>query len=70
MTTYPLDKPSYFLFQDSAFKVSYACERIIKINYYEYEYTKWQISILAKIHILLPFYLILTRGTMIIVKRY
>ena len=29
MTTYPFDKPSYFLFQDSASEVSYACERII-----------------------------------------
>jgi len=29
MTTYPLDKLSYFLFQDSASEVSYASERII-----------------------------------------
>ena len=29
MITYPLDKPSYFLFQDSAYEVSYACEKII-----------------------------------------
>ena len=29
-----------------------------------------QISVLAKIHILLPFYLILTRGSKITVKRY
>ena len=29
MTTYSLNKRSYFLFQDSASKVSYACERII-----------------------------------------
>ena len=31
MTTYPLDKPSYFLFQDSASEVSYANDN------YEYE---------------------------------
>jgi len=31
MTTCPLDKPSYFLFQDAAFEVSYACERMIII---------------------------------------
>ena len=30
--------------------------------------TKWQVSVLAEIHILLPFYLILTRGPKIIVK--
>ena len=36
MHTYPLDKPGYFLFQDSASTVSYACERIIwKWNEYE-----------------------------------
>jgi len=29
MTTYPLDKFSYFLFQDSASEVSYSGERII-----------------------------------------
>ena len=29
MTTYALDKPSYFLIQDSASEVSYASERII-----------------------------------------
>jgi len=29
MTTYPLDKPSYFFFQDSASEVSYASERIL-----------------------------------------
>jgi len=33
-------------------------------------WTKWQISVLAKIHILLPFYLIPTRGPIIIVKIY
>jgi len=27
MTTYPLDKPRYFLLQDSASEVSYAYER-------------------------------------------
>ena len=32
MTTYPLDNPSYFLFQDSASGVSYASE-----EYCEYE---------------------------------
>jgi len=30
---------------------------------------KWQISVLAKIQILLPFHLILTRGPIIIVKK-
>ena len=41
-------------------------------EYYEYENMnkKWQISVLAKIHILLPFYLILTRELIIIVKMY
>ena len=33
MTTYLLDKPSYFLFQDAASEVSYAWERIIIIPY-------------------------------------
>ena len=33
MTTYPLKKTSYFLFQDSASEVSYACERINNNNY-------------------------------------
>jgi len=28
MTTYPLDKPNYFSFQDSASEVSYTSERI------------------------------------------
>ena len=46
----------------------YACEK-----YYEYEmkwiWTKWQISVLAKMHILLTFYLILTRVPKIIVKK-
>ena len=32
MTTYPLDKPSYFLFQDSV------CEVIPVKEYYENEY--------------------------------
>jgi len=32
MTTYSLNKPSYFLFKDSASEVSYACESIIIIN--------------------------------------
>ena len=36
MTTYPLDKPSYFFFQDSASEVSYASEGILWIwNEYE-----------------------------------
>ena len=35
MTTYPLNKPSYFLFQDSASEVSYACERTNE--WYEFE---------------------------------
>jgi len=30
--------------------------------------TKWQISVLGDIHIMLPFYLMLTRGPIIIVK--
>ena len=29
MTTYPLEKPSYFLFKDCASEVSYASERIL-----------------------------------------
>ena len=33
-------------------------------------WTKWQISVLGGRHIMLPFYLILTRGPIIIVKRY
>ena len=32
-------------------------------------WTKWQISVLGDIHILLPFYLILTRGPITIVKK-
>ena len=32
-------------------------------------WTKWQISVLGDIYILLPFYLILTRGPIIIVKK-
>ena len=59
MTSYPLDKPSYFLFQDSASEVSYG-----KNMYYEYEYenmNKMANFNLVEIHILLPFYLILTR---------
>ena len=68
MTIYPLDKPSYFLFQNSASEVSYASEIIIIL--WIWIWTKWQISVLAKIHILLSFYLILTRGPIIIVKNY
>ena len=60
MTTYPLDKPSYFL---PASEVSYASER------YEMNTNKMANFSLAKMHILLPFYLILTRGPIIIVKR-
>jgi len=48
--------------------VSYACERIIWR--WIWIWTKWQISVLAKIHKLLPFNLILARGPIIIVKRY
>ena len=33
MTTYPLDKPSYFLFQDFSSEVSYAYERIIIFDF-------------------------------------
>ena len=42
-------------------------------EYYKYEmkwiWTKWQMSVLGDIHIMLPFYLILTRGPKIIVKK-
>jgi len=70
MTTYPLDKLNYFLFQDSASKVSYACERIILwIWRWIWIWTKWQISVLGDIHILLSFYWILTGGPIIIVKK-
>jgi len=31
---------------------------------------KWQISVLGDIHVMLPFYLILTREPIIIVKKY
>ena len=68
MTTYPLDKLSYFLCQDSASEVSYLWKNNI-MNMKMKIWTKWQISVLAKIHIPLPFYLILTRGPIIIVKR-
>ena len=49
-----LNKPSYFLFQDFASEVSYACERMI-LWIWRWIWTKRQISVLAKIHILLPF---------------
>ena len=54
MTTYPLNKPSYFLFKT-----------LLQMNM-----SKMQISVLGVIHIMLPFYLILTRGPIIIVKNY
>jgi len=46
--------------------VSYASERILWMKWIR---TKWQISVLDDIHIMLPFYLILTRGPIIIVKK-
>jgi len=56
LTIYPLNKPSYFLFQDSASEVSYVYlwKNFMKMNWI---WTKWQISVLAKIHILLRFLL-------------
>ena len=62
MTTYPFNK---LVFQDSASIVSYACERIIILWIWKYV-----IAVLAKIHILLPFYLILTRGPIFLVKTH
>ena len=32
MTTYPLDKPSYFLFQDSASEVKWKINKIMNMN--------------------------------------
>ena len=71
MATYPLGKPGNILFQDSAFEVNYACEN----NNYEYynedeQNGKFLNQFLAEIHVLLPFYLIISRGPIIIVKRY
>jgi len=53
MTTFPLYKPS-FLFQGSASELGYASESM------KWIWTNWQISVLAKMHIVLPFHLILT----------
>jgi len=61
MTTYPLERS---VFQDSASEVRYAGERML----WMWRWTKWQISVLGDIHIMLPFYLILTREPIIIVK--
>jgi len=65
MTTYPLDKRSYLLFEGSASEVSYARERII-LSIWRWIWTKWQILVLGDIYTMLPFYLILTRKPIIV----
>ena len=65
---YPLNKPSYFLFQDFASKTSYACERIIIIMNMKI-WTNWQISVLENTHTDSFLYLVLTRWPIIIIKK-
>ena len=65
---YPLNKPSYCLFQDFTSKTSYACERIIIIMNMKI-WTNWQISVLENTHTDSFLYLVLTRWPIIIIKK-
>jgi len=72
MPTNLFNKPGYFLFQDSAPRMSYPCERIIIIIiiWIIIIWTKWQISVLCDIHILFTFHLIIIRGPILLAKSH
>ena len=63
MTTYPLNKPSYILFQESASKMSYSCDITMNNNMNKLANFNFGGSSHTN-----SFYLILTRGPITIVN--